>query len=1192
MNYFCKTCQSYKERDKKKCCVNCGANLENASICPTTVIAGFKIIREIGRGSNGTVYLAEQTSLDRNVALKILPDIKAEDTNFVKDFLKEARAAARLNHPNIIQIYDAGVTNDGIYFLAMELIDGKSLEEMIQSKGALKVQNAVKIMLELAGALEYSWKKENLFHGDIKPDNIMIRKDGKTKLADFGLAKTIFEERSEEIMATPMYAPPEVIRAEHKKIGFKSDMYSFGITLYEALYGTPPFNEADCQKVLYMHLQEYHTPLIEKMPEIDKSLSDLIDKLLSKNLKQRPASWTEIVESLQAFQNKKAKSVFRFRLITGISIGLTICAIFIAVFLHYNNKEEPLPIVKKLVIIKKIKPASRIEVKPKPETIKLTVEEDNKSRLELKKILESVENLKGDILAASRLRSQARDLQANSSLSKIEHSALITGIVKINNYIHKMQKAISTKELLSFNLLLKKEKYIAEKLLIDIRTKSSLTARQNKIFLLISKFLSNKKSKQIVKTLQSLLSKAANLDRTLKEYKTLVFLLKILPRKYKREAAVFEHLHQITGKKLPWKIRGREYIITGGSWQTMHLKTQLSKGVFSRKKLRASRISNSHWSLMVDEFLIKGNIRTNRKNITKTACWLLLNGKDKIFNDFIKKYYPNDSTAWANCRELLTGAPKEVVAYDEWRNIVIQMAELQPAAYENIKKFNKKYAQTEVFKNAKIALADYEKIIYTIYPDAFIERLNINALSLKSSNSKIFTIQNRYRFLHSVPSSTRLFLRTLFNKKLNTLAGNRQFIGQFGIFKDVPCGKIYAWMIPSRMPRLSLLRYTPALIDVDNWNYIKKIFQSSSSKIDLAKLKGNPVQYPFSLYCNGLIALRYSKWKILDNIFSDYNKLLLQDDIDSRLCYSLFADLALKTRGDQYAWEVLNKYKFKETVQSDEILISLLKIQALLTLNPVDETALKELIANVTKYFSAQSDLSADLESLNLLQQLISAEFKQSSDIKVDLFKKTAYPHLHARLWLEAAARDKILQRNSIKIPSLIKASRSILISSAFRSDLFRKITSLDLGSKILSPTQIRESLNKSLLELKPHATTSYPALLTLLFSSELLNGVPAKKLAPFAKAFTLGCPSFSPVEEQFFNILYSYNPSKVLTSCEKFSPITFQKMYIWILAAAKAKQSGNAEKYILRLKSFRKELRWTEQLLLNKFIQLLENCP
>ena len=99
MKFYCKICQSYKECDENKCCVDCGADLENASICPTTVIAGFKIIKEIGRGSNGTVYLAKQTSLDREVALKILTNVKTEDQKHVKSFLKEARAAARAKRP-------------------------------------------------------------------------------------------------------------------------------------------------------------------------------------------------------------------------------------------------------------------------------------------------------------------------------------------------------------------------------------------------------------------------------------------------------------------------------------------------------------------------------------------------------------------------------------------------------------------------------------------------------------------------------------------------------------------------------------------------------------------------------------------------------------------------------------------------------------------------------------------------------------------------------------------------------------------------------------------------------------------------------------------------------------------------------------------------------------------------------------
>jgi len=332
--------------------------------------------------------------------------------------------------------------------------------------------------------------------------------------------------------------------------------------------------------------------------------------------------------------------------------------------------------------------------------------------------------------------------------------------------------------------MLENEHKIAQKRLIGKNNKNALIARQNKIFKLITKFRSNKKAKQTVKTLQGLFNKAPKLDKKLPQYKALVFLLKILPRKYNREGIIFENLDQLVGKKLPWKIKNQEYIITGGSWQSMNLKTQLSEGVFSRKKLRAAQLSNSHWYRLVDEFLIKGNIKSTSKNTMNTACWLLLNAKDELFEDFIKKYYPDNSEDWLNCRKLVNTAYQEVAAYNSWRNIIIQMTKLNYTAYESINNFKTKYANTEVYKNAQTALEDYHKIVYTIYPEAIADKLRIGSLSIKSNSPRVFSIQNRYRFLHCIPSRTRLFLRTIFNKKLSLLSGNQQFDGQFGIFNN------------------------------------------------------------------------------------------------------------------------------------------------------------------------------------------------------------------------------------------------------------------------------------------------------------------------------------------------------------------------------------------------------------------------
>ena len=1198
MKYFCKKCKSYTERANKKCCPVCGANLKDAAIAPETVIAGFKIVEEIGRGSNGVVYLAEQTSLDRQVALKILPDAKAEDPDFVKAFLKEARAAARLNHPNIIQAYDAGMTSDGVYFLAMELIDGRSLEWHLQSKGAMKTRNAIKIALQLAKALEYSWKKEHLFHGDIKPDNIMIRKDGHAKLADFGLAKTIFDEKSDEIMATPMYAPPEVIRAEHKKIGFKSDMYSFGVTLYEIISGKPPFDEADCQKVLKMHLRKAHAPLIERMPDIDKSLSDLIDKLLNKDPKQRPASWTSVVESLEEIRTEKAKSKRKLRLTAGIAASLVICGLAAAGIWYYysenEKKPEPKPLTKP-VTVPKPSPGPQVTsaAGKKSEPEKVETAKNDKIHAEVKELLKNTENLSGGILRISRLRFQALKLQNNEYLQDSERKQLAMRLAGMDSYIHNEQQLADKQELENLRLALQKEKSSLEKRRAAEHKQNLLLAEKNKILKIISKFLAYRREQQVVRTLQFMVDKVEKPDKKLPEYKALTFLLKILPHRYNREAIILENLDQLTGKKLPWKIKDREYsILRGGSWQNIHLQTRLSQGVFSRKKLRGTSISDAHWCLMVDEFLIKGNMKSSKKNFLYTACWLLLYAKGDLFEAFVRKYYPDDLSDWLNCRKFIVAAPLEVAAYDYWNNIVTQMAELNSMAYGSINKFQAKFATTEVYKKVQASLLDYQEIVYTIYPEGIVDRLKIASLSLASSDAKVFSAQNRYRLLNSIPSSIKISLRNLFNKKLHSLSGNKQFAGCFGIFDDVPCGKVYSWIVSSpENAKGSFMRKVPALLDIDGWTYIKHAFEKSGElKFESSQFQENTEQYLFSLYCTGLAALRYGKWDAVQKVFSAFRKFI-PGNSSSGIAYALLADLSLKLRDDQYSWEVLNKYRSGKSSQADEIIISLLKLQTLLARKPLDEIAVAKAIAAAEKYFAPHSSLHGDLKALALLQQFICAGFKPDTGISAALFSQTAYPHLHACLWLEAAARDKVLQRNSIKIPSLLKACRSVLTSSAFRSDLFQKITLLNLGYRNLTPVRLCREVDKSLSELGPCAANSYPALLTLLFASELFDRkLPVGKLASFARNYAIRCPVFSIVERQFPNILYSSRPAKILQNCLKLNPPTFQMIYLWILAAAKEKRTGREKEYILKLKSFRQDLSWTEELLVERFVELIEN--
>ncbi len=294
-------------------CVLCGTVLFTPSYAKLdlgTIINGFLIESKIGQGGMGVVYRAKQLNLERFVALKVLAEHLADDQEFVERFFKEARAAANLNHQNIVQVYDAGSTLDGIYYFAMELIEGETIETRLMRDGVMEPKDALDVALKISHALEYAWDRQKLTHGDIKPDNIIVNTSGGVKLADLGLAKSVHDEKSTQdggIMATPLYAPPEVISGEFSKIGFRSDMYSFGATFYHMLVGAPPFNAEDPQVVLRMHLTDKPVPVKTRNRGINPLISDIVDRLLAKKPEDRPESWPEVVSSLEKIKDVERK---------------------------------------------------------------------------------------------------------------------------------------------------------------------------------------------------------------------------------------------------------------------------------------------------------------------------------------------------------------------------------------------------------------------------------------------------------------------------------------------------------------------------------------------------------------------------------------------------------------------------------------------------------------------------------------------------------------------------------------------------------------------------------------------------------------------------------------------------------------------------------------------------------------------
>jgi serine/threonine protein kinase len=305
MIYYCHNCRNGYDTLQTDLtggiCPACGERYNGLFAGKT--IRDFCIIGELARGANGVVYVAQQPLLRRDVALKLIINELSSDMEHFENFFSEARAAAQLAHPNIVQALAAGVDENGICYYAMELVEGQTLENKLDDFGALDFAEALHIGVRLSEALAYAWRRVKLVHGDIKPANVLLGKDGEPKLADLGQAH--FGDdimKIDSLMATPLYVPPELVRGEYDKIGAQTDIYSFGAMLYELFAGEPPFFSLDMDEVLQMQLTDKSQTLKSRLGFFDEQLSDFIDSMLAKNPDLRPDNWYEVAEFLRKIE--------------------------------------------------------------------------------------------------------------------------------------------------------------------------------------------------------------------------------------------------------------------------------------------------------------------------------------------------------------------------------------------------------------------------------------------------------------------------------------------------------------------------------------------------------------------------------------------------------------------------------------------------------------------------------------------------------------------------------------------------------------------------------------------------------------------------------------------------------------------------------------------------------------------------
>lgn len=290
-------------------CPECDAvlNVPRMQLGPGFVVGGFLIKHKLGEGGMGEVYLARQLSLERDVALKILPSRFTRENSFVVRFLKEVHYQAKLDHPNIVTAYDAG-EDGGVYFMAMAYVPGETLEEWLNREGTLAEKDALLVVRQVAKALEYAAGEKGILHRDIKPANIMLTPSMHAKVLDMGLSKNTLEKQSttlaDTLMGTPNYMSPEQI--DHPRdLDTRSDMFSLGMTLYHMLTGQVPFEESGYLKTLHRHAREKLEDPRDLMPGITQGTAHLLARMLARHPDDRYPDWKSFLEDLNLVAGQK-----------------------------------------------------------------------------------------------------------------------------------------------------------------------------------------------------------------------------------------------------------------------------------------------------------------------------------------------------------------------------------------------------------------------------------------------------------------------------------------------------------------------------------------------------------------------------------------------------------------------------------------------------------------------------------------------------------------------------------------------------------------------------------------------------------------------------------------------------------------------------------------------------------------------
>jgi uncharacterized RDD family membrane protein YckC/predicted Ser/Thr protein kinase len=289
-----------------------------------TMLKHFRVDRLLGRGAMGAVYLGWDTSLEREVALKVLSPNLAHVPDVVARFVREARSQGKLKHPNVTQIYFIG-EDRGLHFFAMEYVEGAPLDQLLERGEKVPWAKALEYVLMAARGLRAA-HQQGFIHRDVKPSNLLVDHEGQVKIADFGLVKSTTGDKELTqrgmIVGSPMYMAPEQGRAE--ECDHRADIYSLGCTFYHLVTGQPPFDAPSPITIMSMHVTDRANRIRANHPDVTEEVERVIDRMMSKDPKDRFANYEELIDALErARPGQRAYTSFWTRVLaTGIDVGI------------------------------------------------------------------------------------------------------------------------------------------------------------------------------------------------------------------------------------------------------------------------------------------------------------------------------------------------------------------------------------------------------------------------------------------------------------------------------------------------------------------------------------------------------------------------------------------------------------------------------------------------------------------------------------------------------------------------------------------------------------------------------------------------------------------------------------------------------------------------------------------------------